>query len=287
MGFVTDFLWRSPLGLRINAQDTAGVSQTEDWVRIAGDQLRPRDGVYDVRITAELWETHFFDHVSLLVVDHPADTEMFVDERFQPSRPPALAPRAMRLLGPVTNARDERGRDVTDMVAARDARYLATFAKGPYQGIAQEHFVEFELGAHASSDRLALAASGWIYPTDSSINVAVGQGRAVKPSGLLLEAMNRDGRWVVVDPDLGFPAGKNKTMLIDLGAVEAGEAAPAPDQSGDLLGLADAGPGSRRLRCERAGSPPAMQSCAIAATRRRHRSGATRPRRLTTTGRPT
>ena len=71
MGFVTDFLWRSPLGLRINAQDTAGVSQTEDWVRIAGDQLRPRDGVYDVRITAELWETHFFDHVSLLVVDHP------------------------------------------------------------------------------------------------------------------------------------------------------------------------------------------------------------------------
>ena len=96
IGFVTDFLWRSPLGLRINAQDTAGVSQTEDWVRIAGDQLRPRDGVYDVRITAELWETHFFDHVSLLVVDHPADTEVFVDERFQPSRPPLLTPRAMK-----------------------------------------------------------------------------------------------------------------------------------------------------------------------------------------------
>ena len=33
MGFVTDFLWRSPLGLRINAQDTAGVTQTEDWVQ--------------------------------------------------------------------------------------------------------------------------------------------------------------------------------------------------------------------------------------------------------------
>ena len=33
MAFVTDFLWRSPLGLRINAQDTAGVNQTEDWVR--------------------------------------------------------------------------------------------------------------------------------------------------------------------------------------------------------------------------------------------------------------
>ena len=69
--FVTDFLWRSPLGLRINAQDTAGVTQTEDWVKIRGDQLVARDGAYDVRISAELWETHFVDHVSLMVVDHP------------------------------------------------------------------------------------------------------------------------------------------------------------------------------------------------------------------------
>ncbi len=121
MSFVTDFLWRSPLGLRINAQDTAGVSQTEDWVRIAGDQLRPRDGVYDVRITAELWETHFFDHVSLLVVDHPADTEMFVDERFQPARPPALAPRVMRLLGPVAT-RARRGRPRRDRCGRRSRR---------------------------------------------------------------------------------------------------------------------------------------------------------------------
>ncbi len=219
MGFVTDFLWRSPLGLRINAQDTAGVTQTEDWVRIAGDQLQPREGFYDIRITAELWETHFFDHVSLLVVDHPADTEMFVDERFQPSAPPALAPRAMRLLGPVATARDGHGSDVTGVVGSRDGRYLATFRRGPYQGIAEEHFVEFELGSHARTDRLTLIANGWIYPTDSSINVAIGQGGVVRPSGLILEARDADGRWVVVEQDLGFPAGKNKTMLIDLSGV--------------------------------------------------------------------
>ena len=219
MGFVTDFLWRSPLGLRINAQDTAGVTQTEDWVRVAGDQLRPRAGVYDLRITAELWETHFFDHVSLLVVDHPADTEMFVDERFLPSKPPALTPRAMRMLGPVTDARDERGQDVTTAIATRDGKYLATFARGPYQGIAQEHFVEFSVGPHANADRLTLVASGWIYPTDSSINVAIAQGGSVKPTGLALEALDHQGKWRVVNADLGFPAGKNKTMLIDLNEV--------------------------------------------------------------------
>jgi len=219
MGFVTDFLWRSPLGLRINAQDTAGVSQTEDWVRIRGDQLVPRDGFYDVRITAELWETHFFDHVSLMVVDHPAGTEVYVDERFAPARPQAQDVRAVRIAGPVPGAWDENGRDVTDLVAARDGRHLATFPYGPYQGIAEEHFVEIDTAGLAGLTRPLLVATGWVYPTNSSINVAIGQGTRVRPGGLALEAQDPGGTWTVVDPDLGFPAGKNKTMLIDLAEV--------------------------------------------------------------------
>jgi hypothetical protein len=218
MGFVTDFLWRSPLGLRINAQDTAGVTQTEDWVRIAGEQLVPRDGAYDVRITAELWETHFFDHVSLLVVDHPADTEVFVDEKFSPAHPPALAVNVMAAVTPVARAWDDRGKDVTDLVARRDGRYLASFERGAYQGIAQEHYVEFEIAEVRLKPDTTLVASGWIYPTDSSINVAIGQGGHVTASGLALEARVA-GQWVTVNPDLGFPAGKNKTMLVDLAPV--------------------------------------------------------------------
>jgi tetratricopeptide (TPR) repeat protein len=221
MGFVTDFLWRSPLGLRINAQDTAGVTQTEDWVRIAGEQLVPRNGVYDVRITAELWETHFFDHVSLLVVDHPADAEVFVDERFSPAHPPALAVNVMGAVTPVARAWDGEGMDVTDLVIRRDGRYLASFERGAYQGIAKDHFVEFELGQVRLKADTTLVASGWIYPTDSSINVAIGQGGHVTPSGLALEARVA-GQWVIVNPDLGFPAGKNKTMLVDLSRLPAG-----------------------------------------------------------------
>ena len=37
--FVKDFLWRSPLGMRINSQDTAGVDQTEDRILIPGNVL--------------------------------------------------------------------------------------------------------------------------------------------------------------------------------------------------------------------------------------------------------
>ncbi|HTM04629.1 MAG TPA: FG-GAP-like repeat-containing protein [Vicinamibacterales bacterium] len=217
MVFVTDFLWRSPLGLRINAQDTAGTAQTEDWIRIRGSQLAPRDGTYDVRITAELWETHFFDHVSLLAVDHPSDTEVFVDERFSPMSPQVKAVRAVRMLRPVTNARDDEGRDVTGVVAAADGRYLATFPRGDYQGIAREHAVEFDLGDDLPRNaQLVLIAQGWVYPTDSSINVAIGQRRSSSSRGLMLEAQDASGAWRTIDNDLGFPAGKNKTMVIGL-----------------------------------------------------------------------
>src|SRR4051812_5299721 len=197
LAFVTDFLWRSPLGLRINAQDTAGTTQTEDWVRIRRDQLAPVDGVYDVRITAELWETHYFDHVSLMTVDHPAGVEVFVDERFSPVRQQDQSVRAVADLRPVASAHDEHGRDVLPEVTAPDGRYLASFALGNYQGIAQEHFVEFEVGNVEADlqvgprrdhslhdDRRVLVAQGWVYPTDSSINVAIGQQHTGAPRGL-------------------------------------------------------------------------------------------------------
>ena len=101
MAFVTDLIWRSPLGLRINAQATADVLMTEDWVKVRGDQLRARDGAYDLRVTADLWETHFFDLVSLMVVDHPEGTEVFVDERFAVPAP-ALD---VKVTGPVQPVR--------------------------------------------------------------------------------------------------------------------------------------------------------------------------------------
>jgi hypothetical protein len=102
-------------------------------------------------------------------------------------------------------------------VSERDGRYLASFGRGTYQGIAEPHAVEFALPAEVRTDRpLVLVAEGWVYPTDSSINMAVAQGRAAKPSGLALDAWDAAGRWREVVHDLGFPAGKNKSMLIDL-----------------------------------------------------------------------
>jgi hypothetical protein len=61
-----------------------------------------------------------------------------------------------------------------------------------------------------------LIGHGWIYPTDSSLNVAISQGNHPRPHGLILEVPQPDGGWRAVSDDLGFPAGKNKTVLIPL-----------------------------------------------------------------------
>lgn len=216
MRFITDFLWRSPLGLRINAQDTANVMMTEDWVKVRGDQLVPRDGMYDLRITAELWETHFFDQVSLLVVDHPVGTDIYVDERF--AIPPSkLAVYVTAPPRPVAHAWDDHGQEVTDIVRKRDGRYLDTFGRGTYQGMTRDHYVEIDLGQEVpSTGPLWLLASGWIRPTDSSINVAISQGRHAPPQSLRLEVPDGQGGWVVAKSDLGFPAGKTKTIVLDV-----------------------------------------------------------------------
>ncbi|SHK48939.1 CRTAC1 family protein [Rhodothermus profundi] len=216
MVFVTDFIWGSPLGLRINAQETGDIAQTEDWIKIRGDQLRPRNGFYDVRITAELWETHFFDHISLMAVDHPEGTEIWVDERF------AFPPRLLKLyttgpVQPIARATNHTGRDVTAMVQQRDGHYFDAFALGAYQGIAEPHFIEVDLGKEVPADQpLYLIAYGWLRPTDSSINVAISQGRHPRPRGLRVEVPDGQGGWRVAYPDLGFPAGRLKTIVIDL-----------------------------------------------------------------------
>ncbi|NNE69648.1 MAG: hypothetical protein HKN29_04710 [Rhodothermales bacterium] len=215
--FVTDFLWRSPLGLRINAQETAGIATTSDWIRIPGDALSARDGAYEVRITAELWETHFFDQVSLVAVDHPQGTEALVDERFA-FPPPDDRVHLFETPQPFAEVRDARGRDASAEAKARDGQYVAGFARGAYQGIAEMHAVEMRLPDSAPDD-VRFIGFGWVRPTDSSINVAIGQGDTPAPVSLQLEVPNGAGGWRLVQPDVGFPSGKEKTVLIDLSGI--------------------------------------------------------------------
>ncbi len=213
--FITDALWRSPLGLRINSQETAGVIQTFDRVRIPGDKLQLVDDVYDLRVTAELWETHFFDYVNLVAIDHPVGTDVYVDERFVfPG--PDLSQQIMTTPVPVKRVVDEKGNDLTDIISEIDQNYSKPFEKTAYQGLVKDHSLIIELDDRDDQSGDWLILSGWMRPTDSSINLALSQGTIQPPRGLKVEINNLDGEWVTLHENYGFPAGKLKSILLNL-----------------------------------------------------------------------
>lgn len=218
--FVTDFMWSTPLGMYINAADKGGFAQTTDWVKIPRNQLAQKEGQYELRVNANLWETHFFDHLALMVVDHPDGTELFVDERFH-MRPADPAFHLTEAPQPVARAWDHRGNDATAELQRTDGVHLDRSGRGRYQGVTHDHWVEADLGDDApSTGPVWLIARGWIHPTDSSVNYALEQGQHERPNGLVLELPDGRGGWKPGLDRLGFPAGKNKTMLIRLDGID-------------------------------------------------------------------
>jgi len=208
--------WGSAIGLRINTIGSAKIAATGEWYKIRRDQLVPHDGYYDIRITAELWEVYYYDYVALMPVDHPEGTEIFVDERFVV--PPAkLGFTTVATPKPIARATDDNGTDVTSYVSARDDKALNTFGRGQYQGLTRDHYVEVDLGDDApKSGPLYLIAHGSIHDTESSLNVAITQGERWKASGMSLEVPDGKGGWIVAQSNLGFPAGRKKTVLFNL-----------------------------------------------------------------------
>jgi Flp pilus assembly protein TadD len=217
MEFVKDSVpWGSAIGLRINSLGTARIEATEEWYKIGHNELVPRDGFYDLRVTGELWETYYYDYLALMTVDHPVGTEIFTDERF--SVPPVkLAITAVATPQPIARAIDDNGQDVTAILRTLDGRYLDNFGRGQYQGVTRDHYVEIDLGDSApKAGPLWLIAKGWLHPSDSSLNVAMSQGHHERPQPLSLEVPDGHGGWKLARPNLGFPAGRKKICLIDL-----------------------------------------------------------------------
>jgi tetratricopeptide (TPR) repeat protein len=217
MEFVKDAVpWGSAIGLRINTLGSAKIAATGEWYKIRRDQLVPHDGYYDLRITAELWEVYYYDRIALMTVDHPAGTEIYVDERFV-IPPTKLGFTTVATPHQIARATDDNGKDVTDLVRTLDGRALDTFGRGQYQGITRDHYVEIDLGEDApKSGPLYLIAQGSIHDTESSLNVAITQGNRWRAQGMSVEVPDGHGGWVTAQTNLGFPAGRKKTVLFNL-----------------------------------------------------------------------
>ncbi len=220
--FVTDAMWRSalgmPLGLMGSTSAFAPAGASQEFVRIAGDALRPRNGRYVLQLTEELWETAYADEVRLLAIDHPDSVEVFVDERFVPPGPVTRRVHEVSRREVPRSARDERGHDVLAALREADDVFVSNLTPTRYQGVVEPHDLVLDLGANAGNPGTYLFLRGWIYPTDASINVALGQQSTIKLAFPVLEVRDAAGRWRAV-ADIGFPSGKDKTIVVDLAGI--------------------------------------------------------------------
>jgi hypothetical protein len=219
--FVTDVMWRSALGAPIGIMGGGGrryapAAASREFIEIPGADLKPKRGVYSIQLTGELWETGYLDAAKLAVVNHPGSTQIVVDERFVPPGDSTL--RIYQVAHPRTPvaATDGQGHDLLPLLRDRDNRYVSQFQLGRFQGITAMHDLVLDLGTVDPRQNVTLFLTGWIFPTDASINVALSQSHRLAAIPPQLQVVGRDGRWHTVIDDIGFPAGKAKTVVVDL-----------------------------------------------------------------------
>jgi Tfp pilus assembly protein PilF len=212
--FITDVLGVAPLGASAGDGQYFPVDHDE-FIQIPGKSLVEKDGAYEIRITEELREVAYLDEIRLLAVDHPAVVDVFTNDKFKgPPFPEFHLFGTERKVRPVA-ARDSEGRDVLDRLLARDRRYPDGFPRNS-AGVAGMHALELDFGRAASDGRAVLVLSGWVDWADGSTFLGTAQedgGGLVLPR---LQVRDAAGRWVTVDEDMGIPAGKPKTIVVDL-----------------------------------------------------------------------
>jgi Tfp pilus assembly protein PilF len=223
--FATDVMWNSALGMPLGIMTreggimSASPHASQEYLRIPPGLLQARDGRYQLRLTEELWEAGYLDEVRLLAVDHPDSIQAYLNERFTPAGASALRLYQVARTRPPVAASDEHGNDLLPALRAQDHVYAATLVPARYQGMTELHDLVLDFGNLAGMDSVFLFLTGWIYPTDASINLALAQSSA--PQVVPVQVQVRDasgpaGQWRTVTSDLGFPAGKNKTIIADL-----------------------------------------------------------------------
>jgi tetratricopeptide (TPR) repeat protein len=219
--FVTDLMWRSALGmplgfLGLSSQQYSFPDSTDEYLKIPGDALQPVDGEYRIQITEELWETGYIDRTKLVVVDHPADVDVYIDEKFVLPPFPKLHIYGIKNKIYPVSATDGAGVSVLSEILREDERYVSGVQPTRYQGIAEMHDLIVDPGTIPDKGKILLFLKGWLFPTDASINVAIRQTATVRSIQPYLQVMNKSGQWQTVIENISFPMGKNKMMILDL-----------------------------------------------------------------------
>ncbi|MEM9799923.1 MAG: FG-GAP-like repeat-containing protein [Planctomycetota bacterium] len=218
--FISDVIGITPLGLPM-APGMLVPPDHDEYVLVSGDQLVPNDdGELVLQFTEELREVTYLDRVRLDVIDHPTGTEIYPNERFTFPPFPEAHTHVVERTALVQRATGSDGEDWTDEIRQLDFRHPTPFERraGQFLGLAEPHFLELEFDPAdlEGATKIRLVATGWFFWSDASVNVAAARTPGVEFVPPTLSIPGEDGAWVPAGPPLGFPAGKTKTMVVDV-----------------------------------------------------------------------
>ena len=217
--FVTDILGAAPLGLPQNEQRYVPADSEE--LLALGDETKfpPRNGAYEIRITDELREVLYLDEARLIASDHPRGTVVYPSSKMRAA--PPFPPHELWTLRPLATPRyavRSDGLDVTAALARVDDQMVspARLRRPQLRGLAEPFSVTLDFGPLPVKRPLVLALTGWLRFGGGMANIAASLDPTLPFPFPVLEAELADGTWRPVDVDVGTPAGKTKTILVDL-----------------------------------------------------------------------
>lgn len=224
--FVTDFLGTAPLGLPLSDSRLIE-ADTEELIRIGNDvDFPPKSGAFSIAVTSELREVLYLDEAKLLVVDHPPGTEVHSTSKLRPGKP-FPAPELVQLSGrrALLSAKRSDGQDVTAAMKEADGKMISPVALRVPQlrGLAEPWSVDLDFGRIDNVKAPVLVLTGWLRFGGGMANIAGSHNPDLPFPFPQLEAETGDGHWQKIDVLVGAPAGKTKTIMVDLvGKIPAG-----------------------------------------------------------------
>jgi tetratricopeptide (TPR) repeat protein len=190
-----------------------------EWIKIDGGALAPVNGKLSLRFIEPMEEVNYIDQLRLVAVDHPEYVEVNPDERFLDDPPFAtgrvVATTGARLPVGAWVGEGQNQIDVLVLLSRRDHKFASGFTPLPYDGFANLHALTLDLGEVRQSAPLRLLITGYVnYFSATSLYAAWKAG--IKPISPYVEAQLPDGTWQRIADDVGFPAGLERTIVVDL-----------------------------------------------------------------------
>jgi Flp pilus assembly protein TadD len=217
--FVTDILGAAPLGLPVSNHHLVE-QDPEEYLELGSETAFPaRNGKFEIRITEELREVLYLDHAKLVAVDHPPGTIVVPTSKMRAKGPfPPHELWTLRPIAQIQKAVRSDGLDVTDALRAMDQNLVhpVRLREPQLRGLAEPFSFTMDFGGIPSNRSLVLVMNGWIRFGGGMANIAGSLDPNLPFPFPTLEAELPDGAWKRVDVDFGVPAGKTKTILVDL-----------------------------------------------------------------------